>query len=282
MLARAREVARAPVFTGKKPGYSGRSSISLGGPELETLIKDLFHLSVSDATAERPRPPTPQTPTGRGTPTGGRSTPQLGIQTNGTGTPSHNAHRGGSVMSAYPSFSSHTDLAVQALPTGSTATQVERPVAAAAANKAAPIPKPGPRPTENSEMERTHEGTEGFAGVPSEPEPKGKEAAAEASLDPVMHMFISKRDFMEKVVSDGHGSEPAATQAKAGVAGTKKGTEARAATSSTSKGASEKKGPGACEEGRDSRAGLWHCARGACARSKRSTVAHRLRPGSAF
>jgi len=92
-LARAREYARVPVFAGKKPGTS-RSNITLGTAELETLIKDLFNLSLPDAPAERPRPPTPQTPTGRGTPTGGRSTPRLDIQTNGTGTAAHNAHRG--------------------------------------------------------------------------------------------------------------------------------------------------------------------------------------------
>jgi len=92
-LARAREMARVPVFAGKKPG-TPRSNITLGSAEMDTLIKDLFNLSLPDVPAERPRPPTPQTPTGRGTPTGGRNTPRLDIQTNGSGTPGHNAHRG--------------------------------------------------------------------------------------------------------------------------------------------------------------------------------------------
>ncbi|KAH9965391.1 hypothetical protein BC827DRAFT_1119379, partial [Russula dissimulans] len=42
-LARAREIARVPVFAGKKPGTS-RSSITLGSAELDTLINDLFNL----------------------------------------------------------------------------------------------------------------------------------------------------------------------------------------------------------------------------------------------
>ncbi|KAI0002398.1 hypothetical protein BJV74DRAFT_815595 [Russula compacta] len=106
MLAHVREVARAPVFGGKKSGNPS-SPVNLAGTELDTLIRDLFHLSLPDATTERPS--TPQTPR-RGTLTGGRSTPQLGIHTNGTGSPASNSHRGGWVMSAYPSFSSHADL----------------------------------------------------------------------------------------------------------------------------------------------------------------------------
>ncbi|KAF8483645.1 hypothetical protein DFH94DRAFT_605215, partial [Russula ochroleuca] len=103
-LAHARELARAPVFSGKKHG-NPRSPINLAGSELDVLINRLFNLSLPDTITERP--PTPQTPTGRGTPTGGRNTPQLGIQTNGTGSPVPNPARGGSVMKACPPFSSH-------------------------------------------------------------------------------------------------------------------------------------------------------------------------------
>jgi len=233
-LARAREIARATVFAGKKPG-TPRSNITLGSTEMDTLIKDLFNLSLPDAPAERPRPPTPQTPTGRGTPTGGRNTPRLDIQTNGTGTPGHNAHRGGSVMSAYPPFSSHANFAAQVVPMGSTATQMEPLAAAGAANKATPISPSGPRPTQASvAVERTLEGAESVAGASNEPEPKEKEAAAaEASLDPVtMHLDVSKRDSMKKVVSDGHRSEAAATQGRVDIVETKKATQARGAASS--------------------------------------------------
>jgi hypothetical protein len=90
-LARAREIARAPVFSGKKSG-APRSPVNLAGVELDSLIQNLFNLSSPSEVPERP--PTPQTPTGRGTPSGGRNTPQLGIQTNGTGFPSPSPHRG--------------------------------------------------------------------------------------------------------------------------------------------------------------------------------------------
>jgi hypothetical protein len=82
-LARAREIARAPVFSGKKSSGAPRSPVNLAGVELDALIQNLFQLS-SPPSGVPERPSTPQTPTGRGTPTGGRNTPQLGIQTNGT------------------------------------------------------------------------------------------------------------------------------------------------------------------------------------------------------
>jgi hypothetical protein len=177
-LAHAREIARAPVFNGKKSG-TPRSHINLGDSELDTLIKRLFNLPQSDSITERP--PTPQTPTGRGTPTGGRNTPQIAIQTNGTGSPVPNPARGGSVMSAYHSFSSHANLPVQGPQTGSMgpmATQMELSTAANA-----------------------NKGAGRVAGVPNGSESKGKEAAAaaEASLDPVMHLDISKRDSMKRL-----------------------------------------------------------------------------------
>jgi hypothetical protein len=175
-LAHAREIARAPVFSGKKPG-NPRSPINLAGSELDALISRLFNLSLPDATTEKRPSSPPPTPTGRGTPTGGRNTPQLGIQTNGTGSPTPNSARGGSVMNAYPPSSSHANLPVQVRQTGSMATQ-----------------------TETSTAEE-NKGAGRAAGVPNVPESKGKEAAAaaEASLDPVMHLVISKRDSMKRL-----------------------------------------------------------------------------------
>jgi hypothetical protein len=92
-LAQAREIARSPAFSGKKAG-TARSPINMQGPELDSLINRLFNLSLPDAsngTTERPATPTT---TGRGTPTGGRNTPQIFVQTNGTGSPGPNPARG--------------------------------------------------------------------------------------------------------------------------------------------------------------------------------------------
>jgi hypothetical protein len=184
-LTQARETARAPVFSGRKAG-TARSSVSLTDPELDTLISRLFNLSLPDASnATTERPATPQTPssTGRGTPIGGRNTPQLNVRTNGTGSPAPNPTRGGSVMRAYPSFSSYANLPVQGPQTGPTATQMEPSTAVRAANK----------------------GTGRAAGAPNGTDSKGKEAAAaaaaaaEASLDSVMHLDISKRDSMKRL-----------------------------------------------------------------------------------
>jgi hypothetical protein len=181
-LAHAREFARAPVFSGKRTG-TARSSVNITDHELDTLINQLFNLSLPDASnATTERPTTPQTPTttGRGTPTGGRNTPhtpQLVVRTNGTGSPAPNPARGGSVMHAYPSFSSYANLPVQGPQTGPTATQTELSTAARAANKGA-----------------------GRAAVaPNGTDSKGTAAAAEASLDSVMHLVISKRDSMKRL-----------------------------------------------------------------------------------
>jgi hypothetical protein len=181
-FAQAREMARAPVFSGRKAG-TARSSINIAGPELDTLINQLFNLSLPDASnASTERPATPLTPTttGRGTPTGGRNTPQLAVQTNGSGSPAPNPARGGSVMRAYPSFSSYANLPVQGPLTGSTAMQTEWPTTARAADK----------------------GAGRAAGAPNRTDSKGKEAAAaaaEASLDSVMHLDFSKRDSMKRL-----------------------------------------------------------------------------------
>ncbi|KAH9006325.1 hypothetical protein EDB86DRAFT_2873206 [Lactarius hatsudake] len=60
LLARAREVARAPVFGGKGVG-NPRSPVNLAGGELHTIINDIFQLtSASEHTT--------QTPTGSGIP----------------------------------------------------------------------------------------------------------------------------------------------------------------------------------------------------------------------
>ncbi|KAI0300451.1 hypothetical protein B0F90DRAFT_1668282 [Multifurca ochricompacta] len=82
-LARAREIARAPAFSGsgKKPG-NPRSPVNLAGVDLDALIKETFQLSSNDAAAERP--PTQPTSTGRGTPSSGRDSPHPGTQTTGT------------------------------------------------------------------------------------------------------------------------------------------------------------------------------------------------------
>ncbi|KAF8483647.1 hypothetical protein DFH94DRAFT_690122 [Russula ochroleuca] len=84
-LAKAREIARAPVFTNKKAG-NPRSPVNLAGVELDALIKDVFHLPSSIV----PEPLTSQTSTGRDTPQpntqtgGGSNSHQSTTHTNGT------------------------------------------------------------------------------------------------------------------------------------------------------------------------------------------------------
>jgi hypothetical protein len=77
-LARAREIARSPVFSGKKSG-NPRSPVHLAGSELDVVIKDIFHLPSSTG----PDPPTPSQPST------GRDNPQHNTQTGGTGSNSH-------------------------------------------------------------------------------------------------------------------------------------------------------------------------------------------------
>ena len=178
-LAHAREIARAPA-SGRRAG-TARSGVNIAGPELDTLISQLFNLSLPDTSNESTeRPATPQTPTttGRGTPTGGRNTPQLNVRTTGSGSPAPNPARGGSVMRACPSFSSYANLPVQGPQTGSTATQTELSTAARAnINK-------GARAAGATDSKRK--------------EAAAAAAAAEASLDSVMHFDISKRDSMKR------------------------------------------------------------------------------------
>jgi hypothetical protein len=78
-LARAREIARAPVFSSKKSGP--RSPVNLAGVELDALIKDIFRLPSST----EPESSASQTSTGRGTP---QPTP-INTQTGGVGSNSH-------------------------------------------------------------------------------------------------------------------------------------------------------------------------------------------------
>jgi hypothetical protein len=178
-LAHAREIARAPAFNGRRAG-TARSTVNIAGPELDTLISQLFNLSLPDASNDSTeRPVTPQTPTttGRGTPTGGRNTPQLNVRTNGSGSPAPNPARGGSVMHAYPFFSSYANLPVQGPQTGSTATQTDLPTAARA---------------------NINKGARAAGAMDSKGKEAAAAAAAEASLDSVMHFDISKRDSMKR------------------------------------------------------------------------------------
>jgi hypothetical protein len=78
-LARAREIARAPVFNSKKSGP--RSPVNLAGVELDALIKDIFHLPSST----EPESSASQTSAGRGTP----QPTQINTQTGGVGSNSH-------------------------------------------------------------------------------------------------------------------------------------------------------------------------------------------------
>ena len=174
-LAHAREYARRKAGTNRSP-------VNLSGPELDAFINQLFNLSLANAsntTTERPATPQTPTSTGRGTPTGGRNNPPLAVQTNGTGSPAQNPARGGSVMRACPFFSPHANLPVQGPQTGPTATQTELSTAARAANK----------------------GAGRAAGAPNGTNSNGKEAAAaaEASLDSVMRLDISKRDSIKRL-----------------------------------------------------------------------------------
>lgn len=88
-LAKAREIARAPVFNSKKSGP--RSPVNLDGVELDALIKDIFRLPSST----EPEPSRPQASTGRGTP----QPTQLNTQTGGVGS---NSHQSGFVDKCLP------------------------------------------------------------------------------------------------------------------------------------------------------------------------------------
>jgi hypothetical protein len=77
-LAKAREIARSPVFSGKKSG-NPRSPVNLAGVDLDVVIKDVFHLPSSTG----PDPPTSsQLSTAR-------DSTQQNTQTGGTGSNLH-------------------------------------------------------------------------------------------------------------------------------------------------------------------------------------------------
>jgi hypothetical protein len=74
-VAKAREIARSPVFSGKKSG-NPRSPINLAGAELDAVIKDVFHFPSSNGPDTSPS-------------TSGRDNPQHNTQKGGTGSGSH-------------------------------------------------------------------------------------------------------------------------------------------------------------------------------------------------
>ncbi len=78
-VAKAREIARSPVFSGKKSG-NPRSPINLAGAELDAVIKDVFHFPPSTG---------PDPSTSSQTSTSGRDNPQHNTQRGGTGSGSH-------------------------------------------------------------------------------------------------------------------------------------------------------------------------------------------------
>jgi len=80
-LAKAREIARTPVF--KKPG-NPRSPVNLAGVELDVVITDIFHLPSSTG-------PDPSTSSQSST---GRDNTQHNTQTGGTGSNSHQSTEG--------------------------------------------------------------------------------------------------------------------------------------------------------------------------------------------
>lgn len=77
-LAKAREIARTPVFGNKKSG-NPRSPVNLAGAELDIVIKDIFHLPSSTG-------PDPSTSTQSST---GRDSTQYNTPAGGTGSNSY-------------------------------------------------------------------------------------------------------------------------------------------------------------------------------------------------
>ncbi|KAH8996789.1 hypothetical protein EDB92DRAFT_1528236 [Lactarius akahatsu] len=82
-LARAREVARAPVFSGKGVG-NPRSPVNLAGVELDAIINDIFELTSGSEH-------TTQTPTGRAN---ARDTSQTGTAQTNSGSSASNTSQG--------------------------------------------------------------------------------------------------------------------------------------------------------------------------------------------
>ncbi|KAI9441493.1 hypothetical protein H4582DRAFT_1388249 [Lactarius indigo] len=104
-LARAREVARAPVFGGRGVG-NPRSPVNLAGVELHAIIDEIFELSPSGTASEH----TTQTSTGNGTSANARDTSRTGstAQTNsgssasqGTGTNANGSTTGNGPLNGH-------------------------------------------------------------------------------------------------------------------------------------------------------------------------------------
>ncbi|KAH9067769.1 hypothetical protein EDB87DRAFT_1585278 [Lactarius vividus] len=88
-IARAREVARAPVFSGRRVG-NPRSPVNLADAELHTIINDIFQLTSPDESGH-----TTQMPTDGGTHNNAQDTSQTGstAQTN-SGSSASNTSQG--------------------------------------------------------------------------------------------------------------------------------------------------------------------------------------------
>jgi hypothetical protein len=96
LLARAREAARAPHSGGKRAG-NPRSPVNIAGVQLDALVREVFQMSPPDVASS-----TPQVPSGRGTPAGGRDSPQLSTQTNWPSSSPSNQPQGGLATGAWP------------------------------------------------------------------------------------------------------------------------------------------------------------------------------------
>ncbi len=92
-LARARELARSPVASGRRSS-NPRSPVNIAGVDLDALIEDVFDLTPSN---RRSATATSQTSTGRGTPAGGRATTPLNTQSLWSGSFIPNSSQGGFV-----------------------------------------------------------------------------------------------------------------------------------------------------------------------------------------
>jgi hypothetical protein len=88
-LACARDTARTPGFGGKRSGNLP-CPLNIASVEVDALIRDIFQLSSPDMASSTPHAPS----TRRRTPTGGRDSHQLGIQTGCPSSSSSNLPQG--------------------------------------------------------------------------------------------------------------------------------------------------------------------------------------------
>ncbi|KAH9975675.1 hypothetical protein BGW80DRAFT_58668 [Lactifluus volemus] len=186
-IACAREVARASETGG---GLSP-SPVQLRGPGLRSLISEIFQSppSPTNRTAWSLNTPlsdsngasdlfTPA-PTVRGAPTGGRSTPQLAIQTNGMSSSALTSHRGGSVWQSPAMWSAM-------------ATRLDHPLARSTGTRSTsnPVTTLAPQPqSPRAPVGRVW--SLGGLGLPSGPEAGVSGRGSSAHLD------ANKRDFRE-------------------------------------------------------------------------------------